>query len=287
MRWRARRHVHPRHEGRRARLPCRLAVGAPALLVLLTATPSYADPRQPFELDPIVDPAILMSAGLTWLLPELFKDELVTTQCVCDAREVNGLDRGVTELRDARIARVSDVAVGAIVALPLALGALDVGMSSAPWKGIAADGAVVLESVLASGAVNQLTKLAVHRPRPLLYATEPDAAERREPDNYLSFYSAHTSTAFAASIAYASVFAARHPRSPWRFAVYGGAVALGAGVGTMRVLAGKHFITDVLVGAAAGSALGVLVPWLHRTTPVVGSVAPLRGGATASLIVAF
>jgi membrane-associated phospholipid phosphatase len=32
----------------------------------------------------------------------------------------------------------------------------------------------------------------------------------------------------------------------------------------LRVEAGKHFYTDVLVGAVVGSAIGVAVPMLHR-----------------------
>jgi membrane-associated phospholipid phosphatase len=39
---------------------------------------------------------------------------------------------------------------------------------------------------------------------------------------------------------------------------------LAATVGTLRVLSGKHFPTDVLTGAVVGSALGWLIPELHR-----------------------
>ena len=31
-----------------------------------------------------------------------------------------------------------------------------------------------------------------------------------------------------------------------------------------RVAAEKHYFTDVLIGAAIGSAIGLLVPWLHK-----------------------
>ncbi|MEM9023429.1 MAG: phosphatase PAP2 family protein, partial [Bacteroidota bacterium] len=37
-----------------------------------------------------------------------------------------------------------------------------------------------------------------------------------------------------------------------------------ATTGLMRVLAGKHFPTDVITGYAVGGAIGFLVPHLHR-----------------------
>ncbi len=56
--------------------------------------------------------------------------------------------------------------------------------------------------------------------------------------------------------------------------------------GTSRVLAGYHFWSDVLVGAAVGSTLGLAIPYLHQrgVSEQVGfSVMPVPGGAAASL----
>ena len=43
-----------------------------------------------------------------------------------------------------------------------------------------------------------------------------------------------------------------------------GTHALAATTAYLRVHAGKHFWTDVMVGAAVGSGLGLLIPWLHE-----------------------
>ena len=37
-----------------------------------------------------------------------------------------------------------------------------------------------------------------------------------------------------------------------------------AATGYFRMAADKHWLTDVLTGAATGTAVGLLVPWLHR-----------------------
>lgn len=68
---------------------------------------------------------------------------------------------------------------------------------------------------------------------------------------------------------------------PWlAVGVFGGSVAV------ERVLAGRHFYTNVIVGVAAGTAIGIAVPLLHRrgpgaprlsAVPIGGGVAPARG----------
>jgi hypothetical protein len=54
--------------------------------------------------------------------------------------------------------------------------------------------------------------------------------------------------------AYASLFQARHPRSRWVAPVWVLGMTLASTTAIARVAAGKHFWTDVIVGAAVGSA---------------------------------
>lgn len=203
-------------------------------------------------------------ATLVWAVPQPFSDELVTRRCSpCDRLDVPAIDRFALDRRSSLAKTSSDVSIGVVLTLPLLLDALDVHDSGSGWIGFGEDAVVMAQAVVLSGALNQVVKLAVQRPRPLLYGTT-SAADRADPDNYLSFYSSHTSTAFSAGLSYASTFALRHPGSPYRYVVYGGAIAAGSGVGLLRMLAGKHFPSDVIVGAVAGSAIGLGVPWLHR-----------------------
>ncbi|MDJ0764150.1 MAG: phosphatase PAP2 family protein [Myxococcota bacterium] len=39
---------------------------------------------------------------------------------------------------------------------------------------------------------------------------------------------------------------------------------IAAAVGTFRVVAGAHFLSDVIVGAITGVGLGLAIPWLHE-----------------------
>jgi membrane-associated phospholipid phosphatase len=85
-------------------------------------------------------------------------------------------------------------------------------------------------------------------------------------DRFRSFYSGHASTSFAA----AGATCMHHAYLP----LYGGgapdalacgfAVAVAGATATMRVVADRHWLSDVLTGAAVGTFTGLTVPYfLH------------------------
>lgn len=143
--------------------------------------------------------------------------------------------------------------------------------------------------------VNDMVKLAVRRPRPYVYDDTVDAGTRSSADAGLSFYSMHTSTAISMATATSYLFTARHPESPWVAPLCVGTYAVAATVGTLRVQAGAHFWTDVVVGAAAGSAVGLLVPLLHRVATGAGGeeegggvrITPYVGGDGGGLVLSL
>ena len=70
----------------------------------------------------------------------------------------------------------------------------------------------------------------------------------------------------AASMSFmmAQTYADFHPNSNAKPYIWASAAIYPAIVGWMRVKAGKHFPTDVIVGYLAGAAVGMLVPRIHR-----------------------
>lgn len=128
------------------------------------------------------------------------------------------------------------------------------------------------EAALLTYGLTNLTKGIARRPRPFLYGTEAPAEERTKRDAARSFFSGHTAFTATALFFGASVFDAYHPYSPWRPLVWGGAIGGSALVGFLRMRAGKHFPTDVLVGYVVGINAGLLIPWLHKRENVKGRV---------------
>jgi membrane-associated phospholipid phosphatase len=219
----------------------------------------------PYRLYPALDATTMAVSAVAWWVPALFPSDFVAADgCVCRSASLNGLDRPFAGTYNAGISIASEVLIASVYASVVLLDLFEVVNVDQRYTSFLSDFAVMFEAVLLNGAINQLVKLAVARSRPLLYERGPSDPALSDPDSYLSFYSAHTSSAFAAALAYAQTFAYRHPDSPYRVLVYAGAVVAGSGVGVARIAAGKHFPSDVLVGAVTGAAIGLLIPWLHR-----------------------
>jgi membrane-associated phospholipid phosphatase len=176
------------------------------------------------------------------------------------ASEWLGWDNAVRGRLSTSASDASDLALLTTVALPIAMElprGLD--MRSANTSLLYAE--VLWANVLLNTAV----KYTAPRLRPYNYRVPAAAAyvESQRVDAYLSFYSGHTSTAFAAAIGGSYLFTAAHPGSsanPW---LWGIESAMATATAIWRIRAGKHFYSDVAVGAVVGSALGIGIPLLE------------------------
>ena len=172
---------------------------------------------------------------------------------------------------------MTDVTVATLVITPIVVMAADEGLAN-----MLNDLVVVAETQLIASAFASLTSAAVRRPRPYMYSEAAPLADRQQADGALSFFSGHTTNAFAASLVLYSTLKRRHPDSPAAYFALGGTVAAASVVGAGRILAGNHFPTDVLTGALVGSSMGILVPALHASGLSV-SPAPVGGSAGLSV----
>jgi len=225
----------------------------------------------PFAVRLAVDLPLTLALGVAAAASELVKSELPGPYCglTCSSASVNGLDRLVIGQHSSAARTASDVLAGLNIGLPFGLDFIDVAATHPKdgFGGFAKDALVLAEVFAVNAGVNAVFKYAVRRPRPYVY--DPDSAavpadQRLDPDAALSFYSEHSSTSFAMATAYSYLFMKRHPGSKLVVPVWLLSEGLATATASLRVVAGKHFITDVLTGAAIGSALGVLIPYLHQ-----------------------
>jgi membrane-associated phospholipid phosphatase len=247
---------------------------------LVVSSPAAAQPSTdsgPYQVDWTMDMAVLGGATALWLVTPLLAGEVIRPTCPCASSALPGLDRVAVGRHSTVADQMSSVVGAGLTFVPLVADALDIRRSGRGWLGFSGDVVVLAEVVAVNGALNQLVKFAVRRPRPNVYDVERSNPEIDRAGNYLSFYSGHTSTAFAVGMFHATTFALRHPDSHARGLVYGAATAVAASVGLLRILAGQHFPSDVLAGAAVGSAVGLVVPRLHRRSNTL-LVAPVPGG---------
>jgi membrane-associated phospholipid phosphatase len=114
--------------------------------------------------------------------------------------------------------------------------------------------------------INAAAKYTVGRPRPYTYSDDPRIqayAETEGRDSRLSFFSGHACSTFAAAVAGGYLFAQSTSDTHARAAMWGFGLALASATANLRVRAGKHFYSDVIVGALVGAGVGAVVPYLH------------------------
>ncbi|MCG8554592.1 MAG: phosphatase PAP2 family protein [Proteobacteria bacterium] len=121
--------------------------------------------------------------------------------------------------------------------------------------------ALVAEAAGFTALATGLIKAAVGRQRP--YARFATRASRGRNDN-ASFPSGDTSWSFAVAVSNASLLGREHPEQApliWASSLSAAGIA-----GYLRLAADRHYLSDVMAGAALGSAFGLLVPLLHYDT---------------------
>jgi membrane-associated phospholipid phosphatase len=239
--------------------------GPLALAVLVSALAPSAARAEPHPIrhDLRTDAAITAAGWALYVSSELAKDRLAPAGCrVCDttALDAGARDRLVwDDLVPARHA--SDALAFALFPAGLVAHQLLAARAAGDVEAGLVDVLVVAEVAAVAMTLNQATKYAVGRQRPFVrYGNWPEAERAADADDDLSFFSGHTTFTFAVAAAAGTVSDLRGYRSaPWVWAV---GLGLAATTGYLRIAGDKHYLSDVLVGAAVGAAAGVALPRL-------------------------
>lgn len=236
------------------------------------------EPRSRVSYNGTVSLALTAGALVAAALPlEIYKTPPACRWC--GGSDPNFLDRWARKARwdepckAGRLSYASLAATGALALIPMGHES-----SSRAWM---ENTGVVADSVAATVIVTQVVKYAVRRERPASDPCHPDRPT--ETDRNLSFFSGHTAVAFSL-VSSARETARLRGRSVdnW-FWAGAGAAAL---TGYLRVGGDRHHLTDVLVGAGVGYAVGKWVPrHLHQREDVPGAAG--RGGGALSAPPAF
>jgi membrane-associated phospholipid phosphatase len=128
-------------------------------------------------------------------------------------------------------------------------------------------GLMLLQTTLLNWGLTNVAKRTFRRPRPYMYSDDLynfSLDTRRTPNSRQSFFSGHTSTTAAFYFFTAKTFSRYYPESSMKPFVWSTSIAIPALTGFLRVKAGKHFPTDVIIGYAVGALVGILIPELHQ-----------------------
>ncbi len=250
----------------RSVIKLRRELAALSLLAFVPLVAAFAQqpvpPARPvrYHLQPLADGGVTVAAAGLSALPSLLGDRLPVASCAgaCDPANLWGIDRGTVGL--GRSDTPSNVALYATVGgSALLVAATRLGEPDAR-RAVLEDAVVMAQTAAIDGAITQWLKVAVHRARPERYTAQ--GATFTAIEDSRSFPSGHASFAFAAASAAASIL---HRRGELHRHKLETALLFPAAATTsvLRGSAHRHSPTDVVAGAALGSAVGWFVPQLH------------------------
>jgi len=171
---------------------------------------------------------------------------------------INRFDRDATLHYGPGADNASDVVLAAIMAAPLGL------LSTVTVrKEITAFTSMYVETLLFSYTLPALGKGITARNRPYVYNPAVPVETKTTKDSRASFFSRHTTTAFASSVFLSTLYDGYFPQSSFGPYLWGISLLGASAVGVMRYQAGAHFPTDILTGAAVGTIIGYGIPRLH------------------------
>ena len=226
-----------------------------------SSAPVIAAPSLRFRVaawpDGVIEGATLSAVIVPLIWPNSFPH---ATCAPCDASRLWAMDRGTVGPVRAAANTFSSVTLGAEAAMGVIFVA-----SSRRGEGSGAfyeDAAVLTQAVSVTAAATMALKILFHRPRPLMYLPGGTFTA----DDGRGFPSSHTSLAFAAAAAYASMLHRRGIAGSHKLDI-GALFASAVATGILRVVAREHVPTDVAAGAALGFAIGWTIPALHSTRP--------------------
>ena len=217
-----------------------------------------------FELSWGLDIPLCITGLTVFALPHLLptEDVIYNPNEIRDLSNVNAFDRWTAQKYSKSVDITSDALMYLSVLTPLSL--LTTNKSEyLTWS------LMYFEAATLALGVKDLLKYAVYKERPYMYFDGKPQKEIDENNYYCSFPSGHTTLAFLGATFTSYTFSKYFPESKWNVPVIVGSYTLATLSGTLRILSGSHFFSDVLVGAAIGSTIGITVPLLHEFNSII------------------
>lgn len=197
----------------------------------------------------------------------LTQDEIT----MLDRNDVMAFDRGATYNWNTSSQEFSDIPFRVLPLLPIALAIPQ--FKNKKWDNALTYGIMYTEVLFFTASITGITKSLTHRIRPYLYNTSLSVEERFNLQESgggvasISFFSGHSSITFAFAVFLSKTYTDIYGKNVWSKVIWGTSLTLAAATAYTRVDSGLHFSTDVIVGAVVGSAIGYIIPELHKTNP--------------------
>ena len=229
----------------------------------MVAPPSVVKSREVYKMKYAID-IPLTAAGTAWTLYGFSRiysrDKTPEARILAlDPADLNSIDRSTADNFDQKAKNASDKFFYGSMPAPL-LFLLDKKMRKDAHK----IGLLYLEAMAITGTIYTSSSMLASRFRPYTYNPNVDMAKRRGGGGRNSFPAGHPGLVATSTFFMAKVYSDYHPdmKNKWILYTLAGGASLTTGI--LRVKAGEHFPTDVMVGLPIGVLSGLLVPHFHK-----------------------
>lgn len=252
-----------------------LLLGFSIFICIGLPTSSWSQTTMPYKTDWVKDGAITAGGiGMTVVGSAiLLNKERLTEEDLLkvDRRQVNGFDRFAAGNYSASAEKISDFPFYGSFVAPLFLLLDDDVRQQAPQVYL-----LYAQAMSITGGLFSMTAGLTERKRPSVYATDAPLEARLHKYATNSFFGGHTAATATATFFAAKIFHDFNSDSPARHFVWAAAAITPAAVGYWRMQAGKHFLSDNIIGYTLGASVGLLVPQLHKKSNDSGfSLSPI------------
>lgn len=206
----------------------------------------------------------IAAAGSAWTLYGFSKiygrDKVPEAEInALDPADLNSIDRSTADNYDEKAKSASDKFFYGSMPAPLIF-LLDKKMRKDAGK----IGLLYLEAMAITGTVYTSSSMLASRFRPYAYNPNVEMGTRRGGGARNSFPAGHPALVATSTFFMAKVYSDYHPNMRNKWILYTAAGGATLATGLLRIKAGQHFPTDVMVGIPLGVLSGLLVPHFHK-----------------------
>lgn len=228
----------------------------------------FRDTNETYILNPANDISLTFTSLLTTGIGTFlyYQMRIPAENEIRDQKDLFPWDRGVAGRYSETADLMSDI--GALLAVtPVVMGAYAWNNGTSTGTQFGTFTLMFVQSILFQSGINLAFRSMELWPRPYIYATEGkgyEKAQNAKAEAYGSFFSGHASAAFTVATFTSAWYAEIYPNSPYKSIVTAVSYSLAGFESALRIAAGKHYPTDILVGALMGTGISFGILEMHK-----------------------
>ncbi|MCE5252227.1 phosphatase PAP2 family protein [bacterium] len=234
-------------------------------LLLYPSGSCYGDTRKPFDLG-VKKEVLFLTAGAGLEIARQYSLDHSSSPNLSRANpgDIPAIDRFTRKYYSTSADSWSYVTIKPDNLLPMLTPVLTMALSrKGSWYYLVTSAVLYAEASLIVNSATDIAKNTFGRYRPYVYNDAVPLERRTSLAGTKSMWSGHAANAFQGAVLGGYMFQKYNPGSRWTKPVWCIGLPCATATAVLRVRAGQHFPTDVVVGAAFGSLCGWFIPWMH------------------------